>query len=264
MKYAYYILLGIALASCQQEAETEEQPKKEQEVRDQVAIEDSTKVKTTKTYDYYAGTIGLYGEDVLVEVCKEDLSISGGYWYLKHGKRIELSGSVAPKSSEWQLEESVKGVVTGNMTLQLSDDSLVGQWYAPGKRSELQPVVLRRVLDGNEGTFNPEFEEYERKKTITMYDGSEDREEETSDDLKLVRIGEYVLFQYYVIGTNAHVGHINGLAKMTSDKKAVFKGEEACELTLSFGDDEVNVMENDCSYYRGMRAYFDGTLKKVR
>jgi len=265
MKYYFLLLFGIFLASCSEDTEAKaDKETKQQEKPEAPEKADSVTAETPKSYDYYAGAIGLYGEDVLLEINTKDLTIEGNYWYLKHGKRIKLKGTMAPKSNEWQIDESVKGVVTGHMTLRQKGDSLVGQWYAPGKESTLQSVALKRVLKGKEEKLSPDFETYERTKTITVYDGTEDREEETTDDLRLVRVGDYVLFQYFVIGTNAHVGHINGLAEKISDNRAVFKGENNCELTLTFSGNQVVVSENDCSYYRGMRAYFDGALQKVR
>ena len=269
MKLLYTLFAATLLFSCQQSEDSKESndtpdtsDKKEQESSEPKVQE---KEETPKSYDYYAGTIGLYGEDVLMEVNSDDNTITGRYWYLKHGKQIRLSGTTSAKGNEWQVAESVKNVVTGNMTLEVNGDELSGQWYAPGKKSELQEVKLQKVYHSDAGTIEPKFETYQFTKTISIYNGEEDEEEEATDDIKLVRIGDYVLFQYFVIGHNAHVGHINGLAKMKDKNKAVFKGEDACELSLTFDGNEVTVMEEEsCSYYRGMRAYFAGTLKKTK
>lgn len=274
MKRRYYALFFfLAFASCQQEAKTDgnepTKEKTEQEstteseiVANDIALEED---EAPRTFDYYAGTIGLYGEDVLMEINQDELTLSGRYWYLKHGRQISIEGAASAKSSEWQLTESLNNVVTGYMTLQLENGTLTGQWYAPGKKSELQKVVMRKVLTSDTGQIQPKFEDFSRSKVITMYNSDTDEatEDDVSDDIRLVRIGEYVLFQYFVIGPNAHVGHINGLAKFKSKNKAIFTGEEGCQLSLDFSKNEVIIREDtSCSYYRGMRAHFDGTLKK--
>lgn len=273
MKQTYYaLLLFFVFASCQQEVKTEENKQvkdnAEQELssESEIVANDIEEDETPRTFDYYAGTIGLYGEDVLMEINQNELTLSGRYWYLKHGRQIAIQGEASAKSSEWQLTESLKNVVTGYMTLQLENGALTGQWYAPGKKSELQEVVMKKVFTSDNGQIQPEFEDFSRSKVITMYNGDKDEvtEEDASDDIRLVRIGDYVLFQYFVIGANAHVGHINGLAKFESKTKAIFKGEEECQLSLDFNGNEVTIREDEnCSYYRGMRAYFDGTLTKM-
>ncbi len=266
-RYYYTFLLVFIFTSCQQEAPSEKNEKNTDAPKEHSEGEQSIlneQPEETGTYDYFAGTIGLYGEDVLMEVNQDERELTGRYWYLKHGKQIALEGTASAKSGEWQLTESVKNVVTGNMTLQLNDAVLTGQWYAPGRKSELQEVTMKKVFTSQNGPIEPAFETYENSKTITVYNGETDEEQEASDDIRLVRIGEYVLFQYFVIGTNAHVGHINGLAKMQGNDKAVFSGEEGCQLSLNFEKNAITILEDeDCSYYRGMRAYFEGTLKKV-
>jgi hypothetical protein len=52
---------------------------------------------------------------------------------------------------------------------------------------------------------------------------------------------------------------------MEGKDKAVYLGEEGCELSMTFeGNDITLVEEESCSYYRGMRAYFGGTLTKTK
>ncbi|GAB5417985.1 MAG: hypothetical protein Crog4KO_14380 [Crocinitomicaceae bacterium] len=266
-RYYYTFLLAFIFTSCQQEAPSIEKEKSSEAPKEPTEFAQTTPTKKMEdlgVYDYFAGTIGLYGEDVLMEINQEELELTGRYWYLKHGKQIALEGVASAKSGEWQLKESVKNVVTGNMTLQWKDGKLTGQWYAPGRKSELQEVALEKVFTSENGPIQPNFETYKNTKTITIYNGETDEEQEASDDIRLVRIGDHVLFQYFVIGTNAHVGHINGLAKMQGKNKAVFSGEEGCQLSLNFENNAVTILEDeDCSYYRGMRAYFEGTLKKV-
>jgi hypothetical protein len=273
MKWICLLLTFTFLASCQQKKEQSSSDKPKESTSTHIekvqpsagTQEEDAITEAPKSYDYYAGTIGLYGEDVLMEVHSNDNNITGRYWYLKHGRQIQLSGTKSGKGNEWQLQESVKNVVTGNMTLAVSENELTGQWYAPGKKSQLQEVRLQKVYHTPDGPMQPNFETYTFEHIISIYNGEEDEQEEAEDDIKLVRIGDYVLFQYFVIGHNAHVGHINGLAKMVSKNKAVFKGEDGCELSITFEGEKVSIVEEEsCSYYRGMRAHFGGTLTKSK
>jgi hypothetical protein len=262
--FAFSILLGMA--SCQQNRpEKDSNSSDDQENTDPT---DTTVVETEalKTYDYYGGTIGEYEEDVLIEINKDELALSGRYWYLKHGKPIQLQGDASSKANEWQLTEKSKNAVTGHMTLQLKGDSLIGQWYAPGKKSAVQKVVLKKISTSEAGQIEPKFEDFSFAKTISIYDydTDESKDEEASDDIRLVRMGDYVLFQYFVIGSNAHFGHLHGLAKLQNPNKAMYYGEEGCELSMTFSKDQVVMAEDeDCSYMRGMRAHFGATLKRV-
>ena len=266
-RFLYASVFALLVVSCKQEATNHRNETstttEQQESPESKGTPEETE-EAPKIFDYYAGTIGLYGEDVLVEIQRENLQLSGRYWYLKHGKQIVLKGDASVKSGEWQLTESVNKVVTGYMTLQAEGDRLTGQWYAPGRKSDVQTVDLKKVHSSEKDRFEPSFETYTLSKAITIYNGESDDEETASDDIRLVRIGSYVLFQYFVIGSNAHTGHINGLAKFESENKAIFQGEEACQLSLHFDGKEITILEDeDCSYYRGARAYFEGTLTKA-
>lgn len=269
MKYTYALIALIILASCQQKDGKNDVVEQETTSTESTQETQPKEIEETpaapKSYDYYAGAIGLYGEDVLVEVNSEDNIITGRYWYLKHGREIQLEGTSSAKGDQWQIKETVKGVETGNMSLAVKGDEITGQWYAPGRSSDLQEVNLKKVYHSEVGKIEPEFEQYEFTKTITVFNTEENEEVDVTDELRLTRIGEYILFQYEVTGTNAHSGHVNGLAKMDDSNKAMFTGEEGCKLSLSFKGNEVTVSEeDDCFYYRGMRAYFDGILTRVK
>jgi hypothetical protein len=269
MKFLPLLLFTLIIASCQNDSVSSEKGKKNTQNQDKTTSEnaqtlsESELIIDTLEYSYFAGAIGLFEQEVLLELHCNEKTIEGAYWYLKHGKRIELKGSRSAKSNEWQLTERVKGKTTGHMTLVLKGDSLVGQWYAPEKKSEIQHVSLKRVLDNHAGKYDFTIDRYEREKQITMYDGQEDREETVTDAFRMIRIEDALLFQYHVTGTNGHIGTIDGLAEFVSDNRAIFRGEYNCALTITFTKDQVTVIEDDCSYYRGARAYFDGALQKV-
>jgi len=206
---------------------------------------------------------------VILELSFSGDSIFGGYWYLKHGKKLTLTGKASPKSNQINLTESYKGKTTGKFVLINQEDSLVGSWVAPNNSATAQNVHLKRVLKDQESPFKPKFEKFvwEHEISIYNYNGEDEQSivrEMAEDDMNLVKIGDFVLFNYTVIGSNAHVGYISGLAPLKG-KKAIYKGEKPCELSIEFVNEKtIKTDEDDCSYYRGMRAYFQGELKKVK
>ena len=236
---------------------------KDKETRESEPQSDSTALEKSYEWNYYAGTLGIYGDNVVLEIAVDSNKIIGGYWYLKHGKMLTLKGETAPKSSEWKLTESFDNKITGKFVLQNQDDSLIGTWYPPNSK-EAQPVALRRVIKNKKEKEPLNFERYAMKHTILMRGMDEDVEEEVQDEFLCVRLGDYLQFSYEVTGDNAHMGFIEGLAKFKSDKKAVFYGESDCELTIEFKENAVEIDESSCYYYRGMRAYFGGKLTKKR
>lgn len=267
MKYTIYLLLtSLLLASCGESKPNSTKKDESNKDRIEETSIDTIPEEIDQIWDYYGGAIGLYGEDVVVEISVNRGEISGGYWYLKHGKRLELTGEVAPKNNEWAISESYNGKVTGTFQLEERNDSLMGIWYAPGADSEAEEVVLKKLVSESKERIVPEFETYQFDHKIGIYNWeTEDFDkEDATDEMKLTRIGEYVIFSYDVIGSNAHIGFISGIAETINEKKAIFYGEDVCELTIIFENNSVNVEESDCSYYRGMRAYFGGTLERVK
>lgn len=269
MKYTFSLLLftGILFASCGDQSSEEKTSGTPNENPQQETDSDTSDVEPDKKWNYYAGVVGLYSEDVVVELSVENNTISGGYWYLKHGKRLELNGEISPKQNEWKITESYNGKTTGSFQLEERNDSLIGIWYAPKAGSEPQKVALRKLVSETEDRIDLDFETYQLKHDIDMYNWETEEfdTEEGTDEMRLVHIGDYVLFSYDVIGSNAHMGFINGVAKMKkSGNEAVFTGESDCELTIRFKDNAVIAEESDCQYYRGMRAYFGGQLERVK
>lgn len=262
MKKVFYLLLVIFLASCSNEKAA---PKKEDKTPDkEIRVEDTVIVEERKLWDYYVGTVGLYGEEVVMQIASDKDGITGGYWYLKHGKKLTLSGNAAPKSGDWSLEESYKGKTTGKFEVRNTGNTLEGLWYAPNS-NERQEVHLSRIIEETEEELDLNFEKYTYDHSIAIYyNGIDGETEDVTDEFRCVKIGDGILFYFDVIGANAHTGSIGGWAKFSSDNVAKFQGEEGCVLTIEFKDDKtVFIDEEDCNYYRGMRALFYGELKKI-
>lgn len=266
MKYFFLLLIALSSVSCKQKGkpETTEPTKDLTADTDSTSVEDTTEIiETPKEWDYYAGTLGEFGDGIIVEINTEGSEIKGGYWYVKQGKKLTLNGAIDPKSNEWKMTENYNNKTTGNFDLKPMGDSLVGIWSTPDGKTK-EAIILKKVISKSKKNIQPRFENYEMAHRITIFDGENDVPEETTDEMHLGLIGNYVLFNYWVLGTNAHIGHLSGVAQLESPTKAVYADKTACELTIVFNPNKtITVNEEDCGDYRGMRAYFGGTLKLI-
>lgn len=266
MKYLFLLLIAISSVSCKQKGDPETTaPSKDQATEvDSLEIDDTTEtVETPKEWDYYAGTLGEFGDGIIIEITTNDTEVKGGYWYVKQGKKLALNGSINAKSGEWKLTENYDDKITGNFELKPKNDSLVGTWSTPDGKTK-ESIVLKKVISKSKKNIQPRFENYEMAHQITIYDGENDVPEEATDEMHIGLIGNYVLFNYWVLGTNAHIGQLSGVAQMTSASKALYTDKTGCELSIVFNPNKtITVDEQSCDYYRGMRAYFAGTLKLV-
>ncbi len=265
MKIATFLLLLIFAVSCTSKSKDSRSTKQvkhhEQAVKSETT-DLTSEQESPAFYDYYVGTLGEFGDGIIVEIRAENGAITGGYWYVKHGKKLTLTGTITPKSNRWKITESYNNKTTGNFDLIAKNDSLIGSWQSPdGSRKE--DLVLKRVLKETE-LHSPRFEKYEMKHLITIYDGARDTPEEATDYLHLGIIDDVVLFNYWVIGTNAHIGNLSGIARKTSPSKATYTETSGCQLAFTFNEGKtIPIEEEGCEAYRGHRAYFGGTLTKV-
>jgi hypothetical protein len=270
MNYLYITLFFFLIASCSSEVRKEEKSVSTENTKTTAETSSNNQSnpipESVVPFSYFTGTLGLYDGQVLMELQITDSTFTGGYWYAKHQKRIELSGHYDPRLDIYLVKESYKDKHTGNFEFQMVNDTLQGHWYAPGKDSESESFLASAVVKDVEKPIQPVFATYEMKHPITIYMGEEEGnvKEEATDDCIVTRLNDIVLFSYSVIGINAHTGNIDGQATV-KDGKAIYNGENSCQLQLTFNETSLDIEElGDCSYYRGARAYFGGTLKKVK
>lgn len=223
-------------------------------------------------WNYYAGTVGIYDSQILMELSFNGTDVNGTYWYTKHGKPIRLEGSIDSLSQEVNLTEKVNGKITGHFKFDIEVGMIRGSWSLPNEKTgygyEPSSFYCDLITTGEKGHLNPEFNVYELNHDIEIYNSEIDDFEfkEATDIYRITKItDDKFVFIYDVTAHNYHKGFIEGTGTYLTPKLGQFKDGEGCELLIKFYDSEIEIIEKeDCGMYKGARAYFGGTLTKVK
>lgn len=247
--------------------ETVESPEKTEdipEVKDATS-ESQTAIEDTKWF-IYEGVIGDYEKHVVVFLTiKESNEVTGNYYYSKHQKLLQLSGKYDPNSGKYNLTESYKGKTTGYLEFKNQNGNLNGEWKKSKSDAKLQTLRLTLLTKFQGKEPKIEFNSYQNTHEIAVYNGEGEDLVEVMDQLLISKINEqFYSFDYNVTGANAHTGSADGIIKMEDLKTGHFYGEDNCDLVFTFKKNEVEIVENDCQYYHGARAYLDNTLTKKK
>ena len=262
------VLLVVIFSSCTSEPTSEEGTASEEhtvheETPKNLTEEPENNVETV--WGVYQGTLGVYDQHVVMQLSITGNEVQGSYFYSKHQKSLNLKGAYDAESGLMQVTESYKGKTTGYLEFTLSRGEIVGKWMKKEGAEDKEDFSARLIgVDKNE--YEPVHEHYLNKHEISIYNVEEGDVEEVVDVLKINKIGGgYFSFYYSVIGTNAHLGNIEGFGEIGDDEIGIFRDDEACELEFTFSKNTVEVHETgDCQLYRGYRAYFGGILTKAK
>lgn len=273
-KFLFVALFAFALAhfpSCSstvdqtEQNETEKVPADDSQIESGIEGEDENE-QIEEVWALYEGTLGLYEQQVVMELRITGDQVSGNYFYAKHQKLIQLSGTFDEDKQLVKVTESYKGKPTGYLEFYVEKGELTGKWMKKSGASEKENFSAELVPLSKEN-YKLELQEYENPHVINVYNGAteEDEQMEVTDELKMSKLGKgFFAFYYSVTGGNAHMGTVEGLGE-TSGGTSYFEGEDACRLEFKFNNKTLVVTEaKSCSYYRGAHAYFDGTLTKKR
>ena len=276
--YSKIPLLFLLVVACSADpAETESATEFEEITTIDVA-EDAVdgELPSNQVYDYtqiLSVNIGLYEEPgVMVlnhyEAQGEAAHIDGYYWYNKHQKMLQLSG-FCDDEGWFYLNESYNGENTGYMSFTLQENSEDAFWSVSEASKEKETFKFEVLETRQDENVYVRHENYEFVRTITIYDGEEDVEEEGVNELQVSFINdEYMAFKIFVIGRNAHLGDVGGVAMIDGDKAYYnYPGQDEwdkCELSFDLKDGEIIVHEDDCSGYHGMNASFDCAFELVK
>lgn len=213
-----------------------------------------------------SGNLGLYESTVMIDLKIQDGIVTGRYFYARHQKFLNLDGTI-DKNGTIKLKESYKGKTTGYFNLSTQKSEWKGTWSAKKDFSDPQNFKGKIVEAIEEASYTPKFERFKNDHTISVYNSEiQDGEQyDVTDDLMVNRISPTMItFYYHVTGVNGHIGSIEGVAHKNDNGIWIFKGEDNCTLTLEISDKEAIIEEDQCQYYRGARAYFDNTMKRVK
>ncbi len=228
----------------------------------------------------FTGSLGLYGSIVAMQVSQRDGKVSGSYFYVEHGKELSLQGEIDPVTGRGTMTEKWEGEITGYFDFTLTDNGMMGTWRAT-LDDEAHPLDFRR-LDLSDATYAKQasalsgfycrtFDSWVYVNGATPDAPPKEKAHDAWDWLRVRHVGGNVLaFHYRVMADNGHQGAVGGLANMTSVGTAEFTaadglpGRPRGRLGFEFDGDTVTITEQeDCSYYRGERAHFDGTLHRA-
>ena len=216
-----------------------------------------------RVWGVYAGKLGLYGQEVAMELIITGNKVSGSYFYARHQKALQLDGTYNEASQKLQVTESYKGKATGYMEFTLLKGELNGFWMKKAGSTEKEDFQAS-LLPVDEKDYRVVHSVYENKHEMSFYNAEDSEVEMVSDVLKVSQLGKGLFtFYYSVVGGTGHLGSLDGLGE-TQNGKSTFELDE-CELQFVFNSTTAEVHETgDCQAFRGARAYFEGSLNKIR
>jgi hypothetical protein len=271
MKHLFLpLIITLLVASCSSKSEKKDNnPNTSDEVKDEQIVEITEEPAIDSLWNYYAGSVGTYDSPIVMELSFNGTDVTGNYWYAKHKKRIHLKGKLDSTTQEVKLDEFVKGKITGHFTFKVEEDQIQGSWFSPTATadSEKETFYCETMHTAAQKHMAPTFDQYEFVHKIDVFDPEIDdfKTEEVTDYCSITNIGnDRFILIYDILGHNYHMGSISGTGKYLTPKLGQFKGEEGCEISIKFFDNYIVVEEEqNCNYFKGLRAYFGGTLSKV-
>lgn len=266
--YAIILFFALVGAGCSETPEnvaptTEDKISTEVDISDSEQDSEGEESSDERVWGVYAGKLGLYGQEVVMELIISGNKVSGSYFYAKHQKALQLDGAYNEASQKFQVTERYKGKTTGYMEFTLLKGELIGYWMKKAGATEKEDFQAS-LLPVDEKDFRVVHSVYENKHEMSIYNAEDPEVEMVSDVLKVSQLGKGLFtFYYNVVGGTGHLGSLDGLGQ-TQNGKSTFKLDE-CELQFDFSSTRAEVHETgDCQAFRGARVYFEGSLNKIR
>jgi hypothetical protein len=221
-------------------------------------------------WSFYEGRMGTYEQQVVLELGILGTEITGRYFYARHQDFLALEGNFDSITETYYLTESYRGKITGYIKFTAnSEGNLEGSW-SKLEESDPEPFIATKLdLTVDDMQLNVDFERYDFRHEVLIYSGVSNESDVTPvvDEIMISHLDEkYFSFHYSIIGGNGHLGSIDGLGIRTSADSAEYRSPaNGCVLSFAFANDSIVISEQeDCSFYRGMRAHFGNSLGKVQ
>lgn len=249
----------------------------------------------------YVGGLGSYNVAV-VRISLSDQNVQGTYYYARHAKPLELKGVRNPDTGEYLMSETWSGKITGHWRVTITDDGIKGIWTSPERTTEetmdlaniekgngfrevpaTEPVDLKRLpieanpkMDARGKAIEGDYAHHGQTWCFEYTDNMEIARDEkgeyirtfapATERMRIQYIGDgYFSFYCNVVGGNAHMGSMTGIARMTGLNTAEFHGVEDALLGFQFKRDRMITREiRSCSHYAGMRAGFNQTFMRQK
>lgn len=281
MKHIFYLLIAVVfLPDCsppekEQEGQImeyageEDNTEEDEPAPENESDEEEFETKWTQVVEANIGTSGELAIMILKEQAQNEeglIEITGYYFYVAHQKNLDLKGTKDPKTGKYILTESYKGKTSGYM------EFITGKpdqsFWAPSKGGEKQDMSAKNLTGGDpyEMTLTLNHGNYIYEHEVTMMTGEENWN--NTDELKVTFINDdYMAFDINVVRTNAHLGAVSGIARVSEDKARYLVDEDdefsICDISFDLSQkNEITVVENNCTIWHGAYATFDGTYVK--
>ena len=212
--------------------------------------------------------IGDYSQPAILRIkVEDDGTVTGGYFYIKHKKILQLEGKT--DGNFVYLNEFYRKQKTGMISLNLTDPYL-STWHGPNSDEQaLFEVINIEYLDYDQFYQPAELMSFELSHTVYMYDGSDDWI--TTDEVDLYTIGterssDNAYLRMSVTRSNAHLGGFNGLLSGRNwySYKYEFEIPECLvRIEVPPSKDYISVSE-ECRMCCGARAGLDGFYPKAK
>ena len=190
----------------------------------------------------------------------QHITIKGSYYYIKHGKKIELDGYLNTDFSRVVLKESYEGKITGHIQFS-GDDSAENYWQlSESTEKDKANLIYIHSMDSVIGAgkiFRMYFEnifnvrDYSQPENSPLY--------EAKDSVWACKLPDNSLaFHINVTGDNFHLGGWNGIALPSKSSNVLihksFSNGSKCELKIELSiEKKITFKDVDCEDCCGLR-----------
>ena len=227
----------------------------------------------TNRTDVFSCYVGLYQQQcvMLLNYSYSDIvgdyNVEGFYYYAKHQKKINLSGTYDVGANFYQLTESYKGKTSGYFEFYTDENADQNFWssdLSEGTKQELKCELLTSYPASVED-ISIQTNKYATEHMVN-YDPLYEDPQTATDVLNTINIGEdYLAFYYYIISYSQNIGSVSGIAKMQGKSKAVWEDENGFTLNFSLYPDRIEVesVNYEEMTYGGFGVHFGGTYYRI-
>ena len=197
---------------------------------------------------------------------RKQISIEGEYFYLKHGKKLKLRGSLDRNTGKIKMNETYQDKPTGYF--EFSSKNNANNFWRKPNASEKEPATIIHVCQSSTANkknisrlyFNRthEVHDWSFRDKFPAYDVLDEVWSSKLPDGSLA-------FYIRVVRENFHMGGWSGIALPESSNTYIHRSllyDYKCHLTIELNENE-NILfkDTDCDVCCGARAYLDGKYK---